>query len=64
MASNVEPKLHRTPVLLNEVQFTVVLGIVITQVATGFDIFLKQWLLQCEIGLRIEEMVIAATGWS
>jgi hypothetical protein len=64
MASNAEPKLCCAPVLLNEVQFTVVLGIVITQVAMGFDIFLKQWLLRCEVGLRIEEMATAAMGWS
>ena len=63
-ASNAEPKLHRAPVLLDEIQFTVVFGIVITQMPTRFNVFLKQRLLHFEVKLRVKDVTTAATGLS
>ena len=45
MAGNAESKFCCTPILLNEIEFTVVFGIVVTQMAIQFNILLKQWLL-------------------
>ena len=61
-ASNAETEFRSTPVLLNEVQFTVVLGIKITQVTTRLDMLLKQRLLRHEIGLGVKEMSAATVG--
>jgi hypothetical protein len=63
-ASNVEPKLCSTPLLLNEVQLAMVLGIEVTQVTTRFDILLEKGLLRHEVGLSVKDMATAATGLS
>jgi hypothetical protein len=44
MASNAELKHCSTPVLLNEVQLAMVLGIEVAQVITQFDILLEKGL--------------------
>src|SRR6266849_2517274 len=64
MASDMEPKLRCTPILLNKVQFTVVLGIIITQVTTRFDIFLELRFLQYEVGVCVKDVTAAASGLS
>jgi hypothetical protein len=62
MASNTVAELCSTPVLLNEVQLTMIFWIEIAQVATRFYELLKLWPLQCEIWLREENMLAAAAG--
>src|SRR6266849_10368976 len=64
MASDTEPKLCCTPILLNKVQFAVVLGIIITQVTTRFDIFLELRFLRYEVGLCVKDVMAAASGLS
>jgi hypothetical protein len=64
MASNAEPKLCCTSVLLDEIQFAVVLGIIVAQVATRYDVLLEEWLLRCEIVLSVKEMPTATAGLS
>jgi len=61
-AGNTVAELRSTPVLLNEVQLTVVFWIEITQVATRFDELLELWLLRCEIRLCKENAPAAAAG--
>jgi hypothetical protein len=63
-ASNAELKLCSTPVLLNEVQLAMVLGIEVAQVTTRFDILLEKGLLRHEVGLSVKDMATAATGLS
>ena len=57
MASNTVAELCSTPVLLNEVQLTMIFWIEIAQVATRFYELLKLWPLQCEIWLHEENML-------
>ena len=62
MASNTVAELCSTPVLLNEVQLTMIFWIEIAQVATRFYELLELWPLRCEIWLREENAPAAAAG--
>ena len=42
MASSVELKLCCTPVLLNEIQLAMVLGVIVAQIAMQFDVLLAK----------------------
>ena len=55
-------ELHGTPVLLNEVQLTMIFWIEIAQVAMQFYELLELWLLRCEIQLHEENVPAAAAG--
>ena len=59
-----ELELHCIPVLLDEIQLTVVFGVKIAQVAARLDMFLEQRLLQCEVRLRVENVATATAGLS
>ena len=63
-AGHTESKLRRTPVLLDKIQFTVILGIIITQVAARFDVLLEQRFLRCKIELGVKKVTTAAAGLS
>ena len=41
-----------------------VLGVIVAQMATRFDVLLEQRLLQCEVGLSVEEVATTTTGLS
>ena len=63
-ASSPELKLCCAPVLLNEIELTMIFWIEVAQVTTRFDVLLKQWFLRHEVSLSEEKMATAATGLS
>ena len=57
-----ETELRRPPILLNEVEFAVILGVEITQVPTRLDQLLKLGLLRGEVGLRKKDAPATAVS--
>jgi hypothetical protein len=63
-ARNTVPKLCCTPVLLNKVEFAMILRIEVAQMTMRLDILLEQGLLRYEIELCVKNMPTAASGLS